>query len=158
VKSHYRHAAVDDELSSEVLDRYIEALDNNRMYLLAGDVEGFENYRYKLDDMVRSDPLTPVFEMFEVYRTRVRERLNFALLELDTEPDFTIDESYLFDREDQPWIETKSELDELWRKRVKNDALSLRLADKEWTETQEILHNSLSAWIRSRTTTCSRRS
>ncbi len=139
-KSHYRHAAVDDELSSEVLDRYIEALDNNRMYLLAGDVEGFENYRFKLDDMVRSDPLTPVFDMFEVYRTRVRERLNFALLELDTEPDFTIDETYLFDREDQPWIETKSELDELWRKRVKNDALSLRLADKEWTETQEILH------------------
>ena len=139
-KSHYRHAAIDDELSSEVLDRYIEALDNNRMYLLAGDVEGFENYRFKLDDMVRSDPLTPVFEMFEVYRTRVRERLNFALLELDTEPDFTIDETYLFDREDQPWIETKSELDELWRKRVKNDALSLRLADKEWTETQEILH------------------
>ena len=139
-KSHYRHAAIDDELSSEVLDRYIEALDNNRMYLLASDVEGFENYRFKLDDMVRSDPLTPVFEMFEVYRTRVRERLNFALLELDTEPDFTIDETYLFDREDQPWIETKSELDELWRKRVKNDALSLRLADKEWTETQEILH------------------
>ena len=139
-KSHYRHAAIDDELSSEVLDRYIEALDNNRMYLLAGDVEGFENYRFKIDDMVRSDPLTPVFEMFEVYRTRVRERLNFALLELDTEPDFTIDESYLFDREDQPWIETKSELDELWRKRVKNDALSLRLADKEWTETQEVLH------------------
>jgi carboxyl-terminal processing protease len=139
-KSHYRHAAIDDELSSDVLDRYIEALDNNRMYLLAGDVEGFDTYRYKLDDMVRSDPLTPVFEMFEVYRTRVRERLNFALLELDTEPDFTIDETYLFDREDQPWIETKSELDELWRKRVKNDALSLRLADKEWTETQEILH------------------
>jgi carboxyl-terminal processing protease len=139
-KSHYRHAAVDDELSSEVLDRYIEALDSNRMYLLAGDVEGFENYRFKIDDMVRSDPLTPVFEMFEVYRTRVRERLNFALLELDSEPDFTIDETYLFDREDQPWIETKSELDELWRKRVKNDALSLRLADKEWTETQEILH------------------
>jgi len=147
-KSHYRHAAVDDELSSEVLDRYIEALDNNRMYLLAGDVEGFENYRFKLDDMVRSDPLTPVFEMFEVYRTRVRERLNFALLELDTEPDFTIDETYLFDREDQPWIETKSELDELWRKRVKNDALSLRLADKEWTETQEVLHKRYTRFLK----------
>ena len=27
-KSHYRHAAVDDDLSSQVLDRYVEALDN----------------------------------------------------------------------------------------------------------------------------------
>jgi carboxyl-terminal processing protease len=138
-KSHYRHAEVDDELSSMVLDRYIEALDNNRMYLLAGDVETFERYRYELDDMVRSDPLNPVFEMFEIYRTRVRERLSFALRQLDTEPDFTLDESYVFDREDQPWIETKVGLDELWRKRVKNDALSLRLAEKEWTEIQEIL-------------------
>ena len=147
-KSHYRHAAVDDELSSMVLDRYIEALDNNRMYLLSGDVEGFENYRFKLDDMVRSDPLNPVFEMFEVYRTRVRERLNFALLQLDMEPDFTIDETYLFDREDQPWLETKSELDELWRKRVKNDALSLTLADKEWPEAQEILHKRYTRFLK----------
>jgi carboxyl-terminal processing protease len=138
-KSHYRHAAVDDELSSKVLDRYVEALDSNRMYFLASDVESFEQYRYELDDMVRSEPLNPVFEMFEIYRTRVRERLNFALTQLDTEPDFTIDEDYLFDREDQPWIETEAELDELWRKRVKNDALSLALAEKEWSDTQEVL-------------------
>lgn len=138
-KSHYRHASVDDELSSKVLDRYIEALDNNRMYLQASDIAVFEKYRYKLDDMVRSEPLDPVFEMFEVYRTRVRQRLEFALSMLETEPDFSVDEEYIFDREDLPWLETSEQLDELWQKRVKNDALSLALADKTWEETQEIL-------------------
>lgn len=138
-KSHYRHADVDDDLSSKVLDRYIYALDNNRMYLLASDVESFEPHRYQLDDMVRSEPLDPVFEIFGVYRTRVRERLNFALLQLETEPDFSIDETYVFDREDLPWLQTEAELDDLWRKRVKNDAMNLRLAEKDWTETQEIL-------------------
>ncbi len=138
-KSHYRHAAINDELSSMVLDRYIEALDNNRMYMLASDVDAFEAHRFELDDMVRSEPLSPVFEMFEVYRTRVRNRLNFALQQLETEPDFSVDESYTFDREDLPWAETEAELDEIWRKRVKNDALSLKLAEKEWTEVQEIL-------------------
>lgn len=147
-KSHYRHAAVDDELSSMVLDRYIEALDNNRMYMLASDVASFEQHRHALDDMVRSEPLNPIFEMFEIYRTRVRERLNFAILQLETEPDFTVDEDYLFDREDQPWLETEVELDELWRKRVKNDALSLRLAEKEWTEIQEILHKRYSRFLK----------
>ena len=73
-KSHYRHADVDDELSSLVLDNYIESLDNNRMYFLASDVEAFDKYRYLLDDMVGSEPLDPVFEIFEVYRTRARER------------------------------------------------------------------------------------
>jgi carboxyl-terminal processing protease len=138
-KSHYRHASVDDELSSKVLDRYIKALDNNRMYLQASDIAAFEKYRYKLDDMVRSEPLDPVFEMFKVYQTRVRQRLEFALSVLETEPDFSADEEYVFDREKLPWLETSEQLDELWQKRVKNDALSLALADKTWEETQEIL-------------------
>ncbi len=147
-KSHYRHASVDDELSSKVLDRYIKALDNNRMYLLASDVEAFEKNRYRLDDMVRSEPLDPVFEMFEVYRTRVRQRLEFALSMLDTEPDFSVDEEYIFDREELPWLETTGQLDELWRKRVKNDALGLALADKNWEETQEVLEKRYSRFLK----------
>ena len=71
-KSHYLHFAVDDDLSSRVLDNYLDTLDGNRMYLLAGDVEFFEKYRYQLDDMVRDRPLEPVFVMFAIYRTRVR--------------------------------------------------------------------------------------
>lgn len=138
-KSHYRHADVDDELSSKVLDRYIEALDNNRMYFLASDIAAFEQFRYQLDDMVRSEPLDPVFEMFDVYRTRVRERLNFALTQIETEPDFSVDEDYVFDRAEMPWAETVAELDDIWRRRVKNDALSLTLADKEWPDSQEVL-------------------
>jgi len=147
-KSHYRHAAVDDDLSSDVMDRYIEALDNNRMYLLASDVAAFEQYRYLLDDMVRSEPLNPVFDMFDVYRSRVRERLEFALAQLETEPDFSIKESYEFDREKLPWAETTEELDEIWRKRVKNDALSLALAEKEWPEIQEVLEKRYSRFLK----------
>ncbi len=147
-KSHYRHAAVDDDLSSKVLDRYIEALDNNRMYLLESDVLAFEQYRYLLDDMVRSEPLNPVFNMFDVYRTRVRERLEYALQQLETEPDFTVDEAYEFDREELPWAKTSEELDEIWRKRVKNDALSLALAEKEWPEIQDILDKRYSRFLK----------
>jgi carboxyl-terminal processing protease len=147
-KSHYRHASVDDDLSSDVLDRYIEALDSNRMYLLASDVAVFEEYRYLLDDMVRSEPLNPVFDMFDVYRTRVRERLEFALMQLETEPDFTTDESYEFDREKLAWATTSEELDEIWRKRVKNDALSLALAEKEWPEIQEVLEKRYSRFLK----------
>ena len=147
-KSHYRHASVDDELSSKVLDRYIEALDNNRMYLQASDIAAFEKHRYSLDDMVRSEPLDPVFEMFDVYRTRVRQRLDFALSVLETEPDFSIDEDYIFDREELPWLETSEQLDELWQKRVKNDALSLALAEKNWEETQEVLQKRYSRFLK----------
>ncbi len=140
-KSHYNRISVNDDLSSRVLDRYIEALDGNRSYLLASDIEFFELYRYKLDDLIRSQPLDPVYEMFKVYRTRARARLNYAIRLLETEPDFTVDETYQFDRSEAPWATTTEELDEIWRKRVKSDALRLVLADKTWEESQEILTN-----------------
>ncbi|MEX1267152.1 MAG: carboxy terminal-processing peptidase, partial [Woeseia sp.] len=41
-----------------------------------------------------------------------------------------------------------TELDELWRKRVKNDALNLRLTDKEWPEIQEILEKRYSQFLK----------
>ncbi|HET6630004.1 MAG TPA: carboxy terminal-processing peptidase [Woeseiaceae bacterium] len=147
-KSHYQHASVDDALSEQILKRYIEALDGNHMYLLKSDVEAFQKYNHRLDDMVRSESLEPVFQMFEVYRTRARERLNYALKVLETKPDFTVDEEYVFDREELGWADTTAQLDELWRKRVKNDALSLVLAEKEWPEVQETLHKRYSRFLK----------
>ena len=140
-KSHYNQIAVDDDLSSKVLDRYIEALDGNRSYLLQSDIDFFEQYRYELDDLIKSEPLDPVYDMFKVYRTRARGRLNYAITLLETEPDFTIDETYRFDRSEAPWATSEAELDEVWRKRVKSDALRLVLAEKTWEEAQEILSN-----------------
>jgi carboxyl-terminal processing protease len=147
-KSHYSHISVDDDLSSRVMDRYIEALDGNRMYLLESDIEFFENYRYQLDDIVRSKPLDPVFEMFSIYQTRVRERLDFALAQLESEPDFSVDEEYQFDRSEEPWAKTGADLDEIWRKRVKNDVLRLELADKPWEESQDLLRKRYKRYLK----------
>ena len=138
-QQHYNHVAVDDELSSRVLDLFVDSLDHNRMYLLKGDIEYFDTYRHELDDLVKSKPLDPVFEMYQVYQTRVRERLTFALEQLEVEPDFTADETYQFDRSEEPWVETSAELDEIWRQRVKNDALNLALEDEPWEKIQDVL-------------------
>ena len=147
-KSHYNRVAVDDKLSSKVLDFYIENLDRNRMYLLASDIDYFERYRYQLDDIVKSKPLDPVYEMFEVYQTRVRERLNFALTQLETEPDFSTNLEYRFDRSDKPWAADAQALDEIWRKRVINDALSLALEDEPWEKIQEVLTKRYTGYIK----------
>jgi carboxyl-terminal processing protease len=136
---HYRQAAFDDTLSSKILDRYLESLDGNRQYFLAGDIASFEVYRKGIDDAVREGEVNPAFDIFEVYRERSRERVKYAISLLDEEPDFTIDEDYVFDRSELPWAASPAELDVIWRKRVKNDALGLALAGKDWDETREIL-------------------
>ncbi|MBT8131874.1 MAG: carboxy terminal-processing peptidase, partial [Gammaproteobacteria bacterium] len=138
-RSHFRNARVDDTLSSRILDRYLDVLDPNRLYLTQADIDSFEKYRTKLDEAVKRGDMDPVFKIFRVYRKRLRDTIDGALTALETEPDFTIEERYFFDRRDVPWASSQSELDELWRRRIKNDALSLVLAGKEWEEAREVL-------------------
>jgi len=138
-RSHYRQAPVNDPVSSLVLDRYLESLDGNRSYFLASDVQEFERYRYQLDDAITQGKLEPAFAIFNRFQQRSRERMAYALASLKTEPDFTLQESFEFDREHAPWATSQAELDEIWRKRVKNDALSLMLTGKTWAEASDIL-------------------
>ena len=128
---HYKRTRLDDELSSQVFDNYLKLLDPNKVYFLASDVESFERYRNNLDDALRHSDLLSAYEIFNVYTDRVQSRVNYARERVKQPFDFTIDEYYQYDREDEPWITTSQELDELWRKRVKNDYLRLKLTDKE---------------------------
>lgn len=138
-RQHYRQAVLDDDMSSQIYELYLEALDGSRSYLLASDIAEFEHLRYGLDDAIRNADASPAFEIFTRYRQRNREVLKHAIALLDTEPDFSLDESFRFDRSDAGWPASQDELNELWRKRVKNDALQLVLAGKTWPETRDIL-------------------
>jgi carboxyl-terminal processing protease len=138
-RSHYRQSPINDQVSDLVLDRYLEALDGSKSYFLASDIAEFERLRYQLDDAVLSGQLEPVFTIFNRFQQRNRERVAHALKLLKTEPDFTVDETFEFDRTKSPWAKTEAELNELWRRRVKNDALSLLLTDKPWTEAKDLL-------------------
>ena len=136
---HYRQTLLDDRISSQVFDFYLEALDPGRSYFTSKDIADFEKYRRQFDDMLESGAIDPAFEMFARLPLRSRERLQFATAQLEHEPDFTIAESFQFDREKAPWARTTQELDELWRKRVKNDALSIALTGKKWPDIHDTL-------------------
>jgi carboxyl-terminal processing protease len=138
-REHYRRAPLDDRLSSLILDRYIDAIDGGRSYFYASDIAEFEKYRYELDDAIKSGDVEPAFVIFRRYQQRSRERMNYAIELLAKKPDFDIDESFNFDREKEPWPANAAEMNELWRKRVKNDALSLVTAGKQWPEAADIL-------------------
>ena len=138
-RSHYNHTKVDDKLSSLIFSKFIESLDENRSYFTQDEINAFEIYRFKIDDMLGSEAIDPIYDIFNTYRKKASERMEFALALLEKEPDFTLQESFKFDRSDIDWPSTSVELDEIWRKRVKNDALSLILNDKTWDEAKEIL-------------------
>jgi carboxyl-terminal processing protease len=138
-EAHFRRASIDDKLSAQVYDRYLELLDSQRSYFLSGDIAEFAAARLKFDDMIRTGELEPAYVIFSRFQQRNRERINYALGLLKTEPDWTLNETFEFDREKAPWPATQAEMNELWRKRVKNDALSLLLTGKTWKEASELL-------------------
>jgi carboxyl-terminal processing protease len=126
-------------MSEVVFQRYLEMLDPQHDYLLQSDIDEFSAYRDQFDDMIRTGDIDPAFVMFFRFQQRNRERLQYALSLLNTEPDWNVDESYDFDREHAPWPTSTAELNDLWRKRVKNDTLSLLLTGKTWPEAVDIL-------------------
>ena len=138
-RSHYRQTVLDSKMSSEVFDRYLESLDGNRSYFLASDLAEFERYRFTLDEVIRTGNVEPAFVMFARFQERNRGAVRAAIEDLKTEPDFALDEAFTFDRSKSPWLASQADADDLWRKRVKNDALSLLLANKTWPEAKDVL-------------------
>ncbi len=137
---HYRNKVLDDAQSEQILQRYLEALDPNRSYFLASDIAEFEKYRHKLDDALRDIQLDAAFEIFKRMRLRLEQRVEFALRQLNREFDFSIAEEFAPDRSELAWARDQSELDEIWRKRVKNDVLNLALSGKNEEEIVELLN------------------
>jgi len=131
---HYKDVQLDDSLSSIVYDKYIAALDFGKNYLLVSDLEKFEEYRYKLDDELNEGNILPFYEIFNLYKDRMQERVDFIDTILAAGFDYTIDEEFHANRENADWADTYNDLNELWRKRIKNDALSLKMNGKDWEE------------------------
>ena len=136
---HYKKKPLDDELSSQIFDNYLDALDGNRNFFTQQDINRFEQYRYLLDDDLKDANLSPAYDIFLTYRKRVDQWIQFAEKELDDKFNFDVDEDYQFDRRESPWSPDEASLREQWRKRVKNDVLNLRIAGKKPDQIKETL-------------------
>jgi carboxyl-terminal processing protease len=128
---HYKDTALDDELSEKIFDKYIELLDPNRAYFTDSDIYFLKRHKKHLDDALTHYETGPAFEIFNVYVERVAERMNYANELLAGEFDFTIEEEYSFDRSEADWLKSKADWQNLWRQRIKNDYLRLKLTGKE---------------------------
>ena len=139
---HYRTVEVDDNFSSAIFDSLIDTLDNSHIYFLRSDIDELSKYRYTLDDSLKSGSVEPGFEVYNTYYKRVLERLIYAINGIENdipEMNFSIDEYIQLDREDAPYAESVAELDEIWRLRIKNSVLSLRLTGDDNEEIKDKL-------------------
>ncbi len=139
---HYASRRYDDGLSAQHFAAYLDALDPQRMFFDAGDISEFSQWRLELDNVGRRGNLNPAFTIFNRYHAKLRQRLEKIIETLPAtlkEFDYEVDEYLVIDHSVMPWAPDAAELDDRWRKRLKNQALSLTLADKAVDEIPKTL-------------------
>lgn len=141
-RHHYSKPPLDDARSVKIYESYLKLLDPSRSYFTASDIAEFDRWRTQFDDFLKSGDLRPGFTIYKRYLTRQEERLNFTLAQLqkgDELFDFSGDETLLIDRENAPWAKDTASLDNLWRKRLKDEVLRLKIAGKQPDAIRELL-------------------
>lgn len=150
---HYKFIPLDDKLSEKVFTRYIEQLDYSKQIFTQADINKLEKYQFTFDDNLKSGQLEPAYIIYQLNLQRRYERFSYALSLLEKEIMFTEDEQYQFDRSDANWAIDESELNKLWQRKVKSDALVLKLDGKTWPEIKEQLSKRYNIAIRHLTQT-----
>jgi len=136
---HYKAVPLDDAMSEKIFERYFKSLDAEKLFFVQADLDQYSGARTQLDDAIQNENLTLPFAIYNSYQQRFTERMNYARELLKTKFDFNVDESYQYDREKAEWPKNDAEMRELWRKRVKNDWLRLKLAGKDDKSIRETL-------------------
>ena len=138
--NHYRKLSLNDSMSAVILDEYIKSLDNNKTYFTQADLKSFEAFRYKIDDLTRAENVDIAYDIYAVFRKRFNTRMDYIFNTLLKQQfTYTSDEYYESDRDKEPWAKNEQELNDVWRKIVKSQALSLKLAGKTPEDTDRML-------------------
>ena len=139
-RAHYKPIELNDSLSEKVFDRYLRVLDSSRNVFMASDIKKLQRARDDFDEALQRGDLKIAYDIYQLNLERRLERYNYALSLLDQKFDFEKKgDAFEFDREEAAWPVDEAELNELWRQRVKYDALNLKLAGKEDDKAKELL-------------------
>jgi carboxyl-terminal processing protease len=145
---HYTPVPLDDALSAKIFDRFLKSLDGEKLVFVQADVDAMAPYRTRLDDAILTEDLSIPFAMFNLYVRRVAERFAYARGLLAKGFDFRADETFQVQRDKAAWPKTEDEARDLWRKRVKNDWLRLKLAGKDDRSIVEVLDKRYDAFVK----------
>ncbi len=138
-RSHYKHFNLNDDFSKAIFNRYLKMLDYNHNLFTQADIDSFAKWSTELDDQLKAGNNEIAFKVYNLSMQKRFKQYAYALSLLDHEISFDSDESIEIDRSKEAWPKDQAEVNDLWRKRVKYDALNLKLTGKKWPEIKEML-------------------
>ena len=131
MRAHYHRFKMDAAFSEQIYHRYLKTLDFNRIFYTQQDIEKFDAFKSKFHMMYIQGDLRDAYSMFNRLSALRFQRYQYAISLLEKPMQFDVaGDTYQFNREGEPWAKDAQSLNEVWRQRVKNDALSLKMAAK----------------------------
>jgi carboxyl-terminal processing protease len=127
-KWQYSQQPFNEEVSDKFFDRYLEAVDPQRLHFLQSDVAGFEHYRDILDRLTLTDQqvadVRPACEIFDRFLQRLQQRVEYVDELLKTQKfTFDTDERILINRKDLPYPADLAAAQRLWKERLRYEYL-----------------------------------
>lgn len=138
-----RHLAADtlfDMRRPMVGDMILNAIDPSRSFLTTADLDRIEVNA--LPEAIERGQLKTVYQLYGVMLNRSEARLDYWLETLAQGTrglNLTDDENLPIRDRDSPWLNHPSELQDLWRKQLENQAINLLLADRTLEDTIDAL-------------------
>ena len=125
-KMHVLQRVADDEISRRAWTNLVSYYDFDHSVFLQEDLDRLAPRQTTLDDELKAGDAAFGFEVYNLYVRRLAERLAFATnLLAAAEFDFSTNETYRVRRKDAPWPATTAEAEDHWRRRMKNEVLSI---------------------------------
>ena len=134
---HYTRQNLNDEIAEQIFTEYLNTLDPNHRFFLKSDIEEFGQKRQMIDDYLSEGDLSFAFDVYARLLERVQQRVEYSRARLKEPFDFDLNEEIIVDRSDAPWAETKEELDEIWRKQLKNRVIIYKLMQQKGKDSKK---------------------
>ncbi|MBF0228243.1 MAG: carboxy terminal-processing peptidase [Desulfamplus sp.] len=141
-RSHYLGLRFNDNLSSKILNQYINILDPAKNLFTKKEIDEFEKIRYWLDNTLKKGDLTPGYALFNIYLERSFEKLNYIIKNIDNwKKKLKLDgnDEITLERKKAPWPFDKNELTHLWEQELKNAIITLQLEEESDDDITKLL-------------------
>ena len=146
LQNHYRKISVNDSLSQQILNRYIDNLDGSKSYFVASEVESIRHvYGNRIGGEFLAGKANAGFGVYNFFLKRAKEKMRYMKATADTVRfNFSIPETLDLDRKADSWPADRRELNELWKKELKYQWLNLKYSGENGKNIREALAKSFS--------------
>lgn len=118
-QGHYSPQDLNDTFSENVFEGYLNQLDPFKRYFYESDIKEFKAYKDKLDDEIKADEITFFNLTHQRLLQRIEESKAIYKEVLDKPFDYNVEEEFLTDYDNLPYVTSKKEMKERWRKQLK---------------------------------------